>query len=146
MLTLAEVPDPVPGPGEILVEVEASGLNFADAERLRGAYLPPDLPFIPGGEVVGRTQDGRRVLAFATGAYASKALVKTPVEIPEDLPAGAALALLVQGLTAWHLLRTAARLVPGESVVVNAAAGGVGHMAVQLAKEFGASRSRRSAA
>ncbi|MGV9324235.1 hypothetical protein [Streptosporangium sandarakinum] len=61
--------------------------------------------------------------AFANAAYASKAVVKTPVEIPEDLPAGAALALLVQGLTAWHLLRAAARLAPGESVVINAAAG-----------------------
>lgn len=140
VLALAEVPDPVPGPGEILVEVEAAGLNFADAERLRGSYLPPKLPFVPGGEVVGRTPDGRRVLAFADAAYASKALAETPVEIPEDLPAGAALALLVQGLTAWHLLRTAARLVPGESVVINAAAGGVGHLAVQLAKEFGAGR------
>ncbi|MFI6317673.1 zinc-binding alcohol dehydrogenase family protein [Nonomuraea sp. NPDC050556] len=140
VLALAEVPDPVPGPGEILVEVEAAGLNFADAERLRGSYLPPELPFVPGGEVVGRTQDGRRVLAFADAAYASKAVVKTPVEIPEDLPAGAALALLVQGLTAWHLLRTAARLVAGESVLVNAAAGGVGHLAVQLARESGANR------
>ncbi len=140
VLALAEVPDPVPGPGEILVEVEAAGLNFADAEQLRGSYLPPKLPFIPGGEVVGRTPDGRRVLAFADAAYASKSVVRTPVEIPEDLPAGAALAVLVQGLTAWHLLRTAARLVPGESVVVNAAAGGVGHLAVQLAKEFGAGR------
>ncbi|MFG1754235.1 zinc-binding dehydrogenase [Streptosporangium sandarakinum] len=122
------------------VEVEAAGLNFADAERLRGSYQPPKLPFVPGGEIVGRTADGRRVLAFANAAYASKAVVKTPVEIPEDLPAGAALALLVQGLTAWHLLRTAARLAPGESVVINAAAGGVGHLAVQLAKEFGAGR------
>ncbi|NUR87756.1 MAG: zinc-binding dehydrogenase [Nonomuraea sp.] len=138
VLALAEVPDPVPGPGEILVEVEAAGLNFADAEQLRGSYLPPALPFIPGGEVVGRTADGRRVLAFASAAYASRAVARDPVEIPEDLPAGAALALLVQGLTAWHLLRTAARVTPGESVVVNAAAGGVGHLAVQLAKDLGA--------
>ncbi|MFC4012837.1 zinc-binding alcohol dehydrogenase family protein [Nonomuraea purpurea] len=140
VLTLAEVPDPVPGPGEILVDVEAAGLNFADVERLQGSYLPPELPFVPGSEVVGRTVDGRRVLAFAARAYATKALVKDAVEIPEELPAGAALALLVQGLTAWHLLRAAARIAPGESVVVNAAAGGVGHLAVQLAKEFGAGR------
>ncbi|MFI7643047.1 zinc-binding alcohol dehydrogenase family protein [Nonomuraea sp. NPDC049400] len=140
VLTLAEVPDPVPGPGETLVDVEAAGLNFADVKRLEGSYLPPELPFVPGSEVVGRTVDGRRVLAFASRAFATKALVKEAVEIPEALPAGAALALLVQGLTAWHLLRTAARIAPGESVVVNAAAGGVGHLAVQLAKEFGAGR------
>ncbi|MET7328183.1 zinc-binding dehydrogenase [Nonomuraea sp. NPDC005650] len=140
VLTLAEVPDPVPGPGETLVDVEAAGLNFADVRRLDGSYLPPELPFVPGSEVVGRTADGRRVLAFTERAFATKALVGASVEIPEELPAGAALALLVQGLTAWHLLRTAARIAPGESVVVNAAAGGVGHLAVQLAKEFGAGR------
>lgn len=140
VLTLAEIPDPVPGPGQTLVDVEAAGVNFADLGRLSGSYQPPELPFVPGGEVVGRTPDGRRVLAFAGAAFASKALVTEPVEIPDDMAAGAALALLVQGLTAWHLLRTAARLVPGESVVVNAAAGGVGHLTVQLAKEFGAGR------
>ncbi|MER5326001.1 quinone oxidoreductase family protein [Streptosporangium roseum] len=140
VLTPAYLPDPAPGPGQTLLDVEAAGLNFADAERLRGAYLPPQLPFIPGGEVVGRDPDGHRMLAFASSAFATKALVKDPVEIPEDLPAGAALALLVQGLTAWHLLRTAARILPGETVVVNAAAGGVGHLAIQLAKEFGAGR------
>ncbi|MEU1387321.1 MULTISPECIES: zinc-binding dehydrogenase [unclassified Nonomuraea] len=140
VLTSADLPDPAPGPGQILLDVEAAGLNFADAERLRGTYLPPQLPFIPGGEVVGRAPDGRRMLAFAAGAFATKALVKDPVEIPEDLCAGVALALLVQGLTAWHLLRTAARVRPGETVVVNAAAGGVGHLAIQLAREFGAGR------
>ncbi|MFI6813410.1 zinc-binding alcohol dehydrogenase family protein [Nonomuraea sp. NPDC050328] len=140
VLTPADLPDPVPGPGQTLLDVEAAGLNFADAERLRGAYQPPALPFVPGSEVVGRDPDGRRVLAFANSGYATKALATNPVEIPEDLPAGAALALLVQGLTAWHLLRTAARILPGETVVVNAAAGGVGHLAIQLAKEFGAGR------
>ncbi len=140
VLTPADLPDPVPAPGETLVEVEAAGLNFADIERLRGTYMPPELPFVPGHEVVGRAPDGRRVLAFAERAYATKALAQTPVDIPEDLPAGAALALLVQGLTAWHLLRTAAPLTPGATVVVNAAAGGVGHLAIQLAREFGAGR------
>ncbi|MED7931302.1 hypothetical protein SMD20_44275 [Nonomuraea sp. LP-02] len=76
-------------------------------------------------------KNGKRgVLALTSGGFATKALVTDPVEIPEDLPAGAALALLVQGLTAWHLLRTAARIVPGETVVVYAAAGGVGHLAI----------------
>jgi NADPH2:quinone reductase len=140
VLVPAEVPDPVPGPGETLVAVEAAGVNFADIKRLEGSYNATPPPFVPGSEVVGRTADGRRVMGFAQEAYASKAIIKQPVEVPEDLGAGEALALLVQGLSAWHLLRSAARLSPGETVVVNAAAGGVGHLAVQLAREFGAGR------
>lgn len=140
VLTLAQAPDPVPDPGETLVDVEAVGVNFADIRRLEGAYLPPAFPFVPGSEVVGRTPDGRRVMALTERAYAGKAIAKKPIEIPEDLHAGAALALLVQGLTAWHLLRTSARLVPGETVVVHSAAGGVGTLTVQLARHFGAGR------
>ncbi|GAA3102595.1 quinone oxidoreductase family protein [Streptosporangium carneum] len=141
-LTETELPDPVPGQDEVLVDVEAAGVNFADAERVAGTYLPPDLPFIPGSEVVGRTGDGRRVMGLARQGYASKALIKADdvVELPEEIGAGEGLALLVQGLTAWHLLGTAARLRKGESVVVNSAAGGVGHLAVQLARELGAGR------
>ncbi|NUW40495.1 quinone oxidoreductase family protein [Nonomuraea rhodomycinica] len=140
VLALADLPDPVPGPGETLVDVEAAGVNFADIKRIEGSYGATTTPFVPGSEVIGRTADGRRVMGFATNAYASKALLGDPVEVPEDLKPGQALALLVQGLSAWHLLRTAARLSPGETVVVNAAAGGVGHLAVQLAREFGAGR------
>lgn len=140
VLAEAEMPDPVPGPGQTLVDVEAAGVNFADLKRLEGSYNPSPTPFVPGSEVIGRTEDGRRVMGFAGQAYASKAVLDHPVEVPESLGAGAALALLVQGLSAWHLLRTAARLAPGETVVVNAAAGGVGHLAVQLAREFGAGR------
>ncbi|GAA4232188.1 NADPH2:quinone reductase [Streptosporangium album] len=142
VLTEVELPDPVPEPGRLLVEVEAAGVNFADTERVAGTYLPPDLPFVPGGEIVGRTADGRRVMGLARRGYASKALIddEDVVELPEEIGAGEALALLVQGLTAWHLIRSAARVLPGERVVVNSAAGGVGHLAVQLAGEFGAGR------
>ncbi len=141
-LTETELPDPVPGPDEVLVDVEAAGVNYADAERVAGTYLPPDLPFVPGSEVVGRTGDGRRVMGLTRQGYASKALIKTDdvVELPEEADAGEVLALLVQGLTAWHLLGTAARVRKGESVVVNSAAGGVGHLALQLARELGAGR------
>ncbi|MEV8635123.1 NADPH:quinone oxidoreductase family protein [Streptosporangium sp. NPDC051023] len=141
-LTETELPDPVPGSDEVLVDVEAAGVNYADAERIAGTYLPPDLPFIPGSEVVGRTADGRRVMGLAGHGYASKALIRADnlVELPEEVSAGEVLALLIQGLTAWHLLGTAARVRKGESVVVNSAAGGVGHLAVQLAKELGAAR------
>jgi NADPH2:quinone reductase len=77
-----------------------------------------------------------------TGGYAEKALAPRGLtfDIPDGVSDGQAVALLVQGLTAWHLLRTSARLQPGESVVVHAAAGGVGSLAVQLAKAFGAGR------
>ncbi|WP_336215646.1 quinone oxidoreductase family protein [Nonomuraea sp. LPB2021202275-12-8] len=143
VLEEVEVPDPVVGPGQVLVEVEAAGVNFADVRQIAGVYSAPDrLPFIPGNEVLGRAADGRRVMAFTAGGFASKAVLARDhlVGVPDDLPPGEALALLVQGLTAWHLLRSAARLGEGESVVVNSAAGGVGSLAVQLAKVFGAGR------
>lgn len=144
VLAEAEVPDPVAGPGQVVVEVEAAGVNFADIGRIAGTYTPPErLPAVPGMEVLGRTGDGRRVMAYMTdGGYASRAVVNESdlAEVPEGLGAGEALALLVQGLTAWHLLRSSARMGAGESVVVNAGAGGVGSLAVQLAREFGAGR------
>lgn len=143
VLTPVDVPVPVPGPGETLITVEAAGVNFADTFQVDGSYLSPDLlPHVPGGEVVGRTRDGRRVLAKVTHGYAQHVVARESavVEVPEALDAAAALALLTQGLTAWHLLRSAARLRPGERVVVHSAAGGVGTLAVQLAREFGAGR------
>src|SRR6266487_1941478 len=102
-----------------------------------------ELPDVPGSEVIGRAADGRRVMALTgSGGYAEKALAPAAlsIEVPEGIDDGAALAILVQGLSAWHLLRTSAQLQPGETVVVNAAAGGVGSLAVQLAKIFGAGR------
>lgn len=141
VLTPVDVPAPVPGPGEALITVEAAGVNFADTFQVDGSYLDAGLlPHIPGGEVVGRTEDGRRVLAKVTHGYAQQVVARESalVEVPEELDAPRALALLTQGLTAWHLLRSAARLKAGESVVVHSAAGGVGSLAVQLAREFGA--------
>jgi NADPH2:quinone reductase len=144
VLTPVELPDPVPGPGQLLVEVDAAGINYADTHLAEGSYLSrPQLPFVPGAEVVGRTPDGRRVMALIeNGGYASKAVIPAAlaVDVPEAIGDGEALAVLAQGLSAWHLLRTCGRLAPGETVVVNAAAGGVGSLAVQLAKVFGAGR------
>ncbi|MFE2017786.1 zinc-binding alcohol dehydrogenase family protein [Streptomyces sp. NPDC059499] len=134
---------PVPGPGEVLITVEAAGVNFADTHQVDGSYLTADaLPYVPGSEVVGRTPDGRRVLARVSHGYAEQVVAKESavLDMPEELGAAEALALLVQGLTAWHLLRTSARLRTGETVVVHSAAGGVGSLAVQLAREFGAGR------
>ncbi|MER6576801.1 zinc-binding dehydrogenase [Nonomuraea sp. NPDC001023] len=143
VLEEAEVPDPVVGPGQVLVDVEAAGLNFADVRQISGHYSAPDrLPHIPGSEVVGLDPRGRRVMGFTANGYASRAVLDEGdvVVVPGSLRAGEALALLVQGLTAWHLLRSSARLREGESVVVHSGAGGVGSLAVQLAKVFGAGR------
>jgi NADPH2:quinone reductase len=144
VLTTVEVPDPVAGPGQLLVDVDAAGINYADTHLADGSYLTsPPLPYVPGSEVIGRTADGRRVMSVTEGGgYAAKAVVPAAlaVDVPAPVGDGEALALLAQGLTAWHLLRTCARLTPGESVVVNAAAGGVGTLTVQLAKVFGAGR------
>jgi NADPH2:quinone reductase len=149
VLEPVDLPEPVPAAGQLLVDVSAAGVNFADTSRIAGSYHPaPELPFVPGTEVVGRAvcaQHGaRRVLApvFTGGGFAERALVDAAdaVVVPPEVPDGAALALLVQGLTAWHVLRSCARIAPGDTVVVNAGAGGVGSLAVQLARHFGAAR------
>jgi NADPH2:quinone reductase len=142
VLKVAEVPDPVAGDGMQVLEVDSAGVNYADTHQVEDSYLSrTQLPLVPGSEVVGRLPDGTRVAAFAmAGGYAEKALVHPAMSfpVPEGVSDGQALSLMVQGLTAWHLLRTSTHLVAGESVVVHAAAGGVGTLAVQLAKAWGA--------
>ena len=137
-------PDPTPPPGMELLEIDAAGINYADTHAAEDTYLAPSsLPMIPGAEAVGRLPDGRRVVALlAGGGYAERAAVAPAVafDVPDGVSDGAALALVLQGTTAWHLLRTSARIAPGESVVVLAAAGGVGTLAIQLARRFGAGR------
>ena len=148
VLTLAEVPDPVApaGSGLELLSVQACGVNYADTHAVENSYLSDQkLPMVPGAEVLGTLPDGRRVCGFTatgSGGYAESALVNPAAvfDVPDGVTDQAALGLLVQRLTAWHLLRTSARLQPGESVVVHAAAGGVGSTAVQLAKLWGAGR------
>ena len=142
VLDLVELPDPEPRAGSVVLDVATIGVNYADTHQAENSYLAAQtLPFVPGSEVVGTTPDGRRVAALVgTGGYAEKAraTAATSFELPDDVDDVAALALVVQGLTAWHLLRTCAHLAAGESVVIHAAAGGVGSIAVQLAKLFGA--------
>ena len=137
-----DAPVPDPADHELLVRVRRAGINFADTHARDNSYLATyELPLIPGAEVAGTTEDGRRVVAMtASGGYAEYAAVPkaTAFDVPDDVSDGAALALLIQGLTAWHLYRTSAHVVAGESVVVHAAAGGVGSLAVQLGKAFGA--------
>ena len=142
VMHLVDLPDPVAGAGEVLINVTAIGLNFADTVQIRNQYVTQQkLPLIPGLEVVGTTSEGKRVLAsISEGAYAQKVVAhkSAAMEIPEGVSDEAALAMLVQGTTAWHILKTFGHLVPGESVVVHAGAGGVGSVAIQLAKMWGA--------
>jgi NADPH2:quinone reductase len=144
VLQVVDAPEPEPGEGEVLIEVSRAGMNFADTHQRENSYLARyETPLILGGEVAGTTTDGRRVVALVpSGGYAEYAVAHEAgvYEIPDGLDEGAALALLIQGLTAWHLYRTCARVSAGESVVVVSGAGGVGSLAVQLGKPFGAGR------
>jgi len=145
VLTLTEVPDPQPDPGQFLIDVDRAGINYADTHQAENSYLSKaTLPMIPGGEVVGRSADGRRVVAMLAsgGGYAERAVVdpRLAFDVPDVVDDLTALALVVQGATAWLLLRPTTHLRAGESVVVHAGAGGVGSIAVQLAKIWGAGR------
>ncbi len=144
VMELADLPVPSPGDGEVLIQVSRAGINWADTHQRENTYLAKfELPLVPGTEVAGTLPDGQRVVAMTgTGGYAEYAVAPASqvFPIPDGVDDGVALALLVQGLTAWHLYRTSARIRPGESVVVIAASGGVGNLAVQLGKPFGAGR------
>src|SRR5687767_5287233 len=137
-LRYVDVPDPEAGVGEVVVDVVRAGVNFADTHVTRNDYLAKqELPLIPGGEVAGRTPDGRRVAALLmNGGYAQKVAVPEAmlIPVPDGVSDDQAAALLLQGLTAHALIHRCARLEPGESVVVEAAAGGTGSLAVQLAE------------
>ena len=142
LLKPVEVPDPEPSGGEVVVDVARSGMNFADTHAIRNDYLAEQtLPLIPGGEVSGTTPDGRRIAAILqSGGYAQKVAVPEPwlVPLPDEVSDDQAAALLLQGLTAHSLVHFCAHVEEGETVVVEAAAGGTGTLAVQLAKRAGA--------
>lgn len=144
VLNVVELPDPEVGPGQVLARVRAAGINYADTHAIENSYLAQQkLPMIPGGEVLVELPDGQRALGMAdAGGYAQKVAVnpKHLIGVPDGISDAQALTCLVQGASAWHLLRTSAHLAEGESVVVHAAAGGVGTIAVQLAKLWGAGR------
>jgi NADPH:quinone reductase len=151
VLQIAELPVPESGPGELLIRVARAGLNFGDTHQRRNQYIAKhELPVVLGGEVAGVVERaggdfavGERVIALLrTGGYAEYAVAPAArtFRIPEGVSDDDALALLIQGLTAWHLWRTSAHLAEGESVVVHSAAGGVGSLLTQLAKPMGAGR------
>ena len=142
VLQYTEVPDPSPKLAEIVVNVKRSGINFADTHASRNDYLAEQtLPLIPGAEVSGQLSDGRRVVALlGSGGYAEQVavpqaqLIELPPEVDYDQGAGG----LLQGLTAMALVHRCARIEPGETILVEAAAGGTGSLSVQLAKRAGA--------
>jgi NADPH:quinone reductase len=144
VLKISEVAEPVAGDGQVLITVDRAGINYADTHQVENSYLSrAELPLIPGGEVVGRAPDGRRVVALVgSGGYAEKAPIHPARawDVPDGVTDGQALALIVQGTTAWYMLKHSAHLRAGESVLVHAGAGGVGHLSIQLAKLWGAGR------
>ena len=154
VLKLVDIAKPELGSQEVLVEVKAIGVNYADIARRQGKYvIPTALPFIPGAEIAGvivevgedvkQYKPGMRVVSLIESAgYAEYAKVHEAslAPIPDGVDFTQAVALPLQGQTAYHILKTMGRLEKGETVLVHAAAGGVGAIAVQLAKIFGAGK------
>lgn len=152
VLEIIETAQPKATGRKVLIEVKAIGVNYADTARREGKYVvPTPLPFVPGTEVAGIVCDvgeevasvslGQRVVALIeAGGYADYVLVdeRSVLALPEGLDFYQAVALPVQGLSAYHILKTMGRLEKGEAVLIHAAAGGVGTIAVQLAQIFGA--------
>lgn len=153
VLKLVEIERPAPGDGEVLIEVKSAGVNYADTMRRRNQYLEETpLPFVPGSEVAGEVaevgagvedaQEGDRIVTLlGIGGYAGYAVAPAQnlIPVPDGMDFDEAAAIPLQGLTAYHVLRTSGMLEEGESVLVHAAAGGVGTLAVQIAKLMGAS-------
>jgi NADPH2:quinone reductase len=157
VIALEQVAVPQPGTGEALVKVGAAGVNFADIARRYNRYLEATpIPYIPGSEIVGTIvalgpetpesdwlRVGARVVGLcASGGYAEYVATSARMLAPAPVgPRDAELvALPVQGVTAYHLLKSSARLAPGETVLINAAAGGVGVLAIQVARLLGAGK------
>ncbi|MFF9362525.1 NADPH:quinone oxidoreductase family protein [Streptomyces griseoluteus] len=144
VMRLAEVERPTPGEGQVLLRVRAANVNFPDALLCRGQYqIRPPLPFTPGVEICGETEDGRRVIAnpaLPYGGFAEYALAdaRALLPAPEALDDAEAAALHIGYQTGWFGLHRRAYLEAGETLLVHAAAGGVGSAAVQLGRAAGA--------
>ncbi len=152
VLTWQEVPDPVPGPGEVLIDVAASAVNRADVLQRQGFYNPPPgATKVPGLECSGViSQVGENVEGFkvgdevcallAGGGYAEKVAVpwQQVMPVPKGVPLVEAAALPEVTCTVWSMVFMAARLRRGETLLVHGGASGIGTMAIQLAKAFGA--------
>ncbi|MEU7023884.1 NADPH:quinone oxidoreductase family protein [Streptomyces sp. NPDC046203] len=155
VLRVEEADTPVPGPGQVLIRTEAVGVNFAEVQRRQGIPIggPATLPGSPGGDVAGtvvalgegvtRVGVGDRVVTgVGSDGYAEYVVNRADwlFPIPDGIDAGQATSLPIPAQTAYHVIVTAARMRPGESVLITAAAGGIGHLLVQLAKALGAGR------
>ncbi|WP_324784947.1 NADPH:quinone oxidoreductase family protein [Streptomyces sp. H51] len=144
VMRLAEVPTPTPGDGQVLLKVRAANINFPDALLCRGQYqVRPPLPFTPGVEICGETEDGSRVIAnpaLPYGGLAEYAVADAAALLPApgSLDDAEAAALHIGYQTGWFGLHRRAGLQAGETLLVHAAAGGVGSAAVQLGKAAGA--------
>ena len=145
VLDVVDVLEPEAGEGQKLYDVSTAGVNYADTHQIENSYLSAqELPLIPGAEFVGTPVDGgQRVVGLLDGGgYAEKVVAQDFLTwpVPDDVSDEQALAVVLQGATAWHLLKTSSHMAEGESVVVIAGAGGVGSLAVQLARRWGAGR------
>lgn len=146
VLTPEETAEPVAGADELLIDVDSAGVNFGDLLVRQGAYFGRQgLPVVPGWEVVGRVVDpgssglrpGERVAALlASGGYAQRVVApaKDVVRVPDDISDPVALAMVIQGATAWHLLETPVSVAAGDVVLVSGGGSGVTHLLVQLAR------------
>lgn len=149
-LKLIDVPRPEPGPGEVLVKIEVSGVNYIDVYFREGFYPAPEKPVRIGNEAAGIVEwaptgsafvAGQRVsYAMARGSYADYAAVpeKFVVSVPDKVDAGDAAAAMIQGMTAHYLTHSTFKLERGQICLIHAAAGGAGLMLVQVAKVLGA--------
>lgn len=152
MLSVQEVPSPKAGPGQVVIDVKASALNFPDALMVQGLYqVKPPLPFSPGAEVAGLIKEvgagvqglkaGDRVMGFpGTGGFAEECVVAAEkiMPLPENMDFASGAALVLTYGTSLHALQDCGRLQPGETLLVLGAAGGVGAAAVEIGKAMGA--------
>ncbi|MCX5058834.1 MULTISPECIES: NADPH:quinone oxidoreductase family protein [unclassified Streptomyces] len=144
VMRLDEVERPTPGDGQVLLKVRAANINFPDVLMCRGHYqVRPPLPFTPGVEICGETEDGRRVIAnpaLPYGGFAEYAVADAAALLPapDSLDDAESAALHIGYQTGWFGLHRRAHLEAGETLLVHAAAGGVGSAAVQLGKAAGA--------
>ena len=151
VLKIAEIPKPEVKPGMVLIKVRAAGINFADTLFRRGQYMmQPTFPDTPGLEAAGvieavgdgvtNLKPGQRVAAMGSKMYAEYALAPATqvVPIPDSMNFEEGAAFPIQVLTAWHMLHTSHKTERGQTVLVHSAAGGVGVVAVQIAKAAGA--------
>src|SRR5579884_964770 len=150
VLQLQEAPLPLPGPGQVRLKIEAAGVNFIEVYQRKGQYTM-SLPYTPGAEAAGTVDAigpdvadlrvGERVASVdVSGSYAQYSLARADrvVHIPENVSTQVAAAVMLQGMTAHYLAFSTFPLAPGQTALVQAAAGGVGQLLVQIAKRRGA--------